>query len=92
MATKKKQTFTNKAADNLAVIYARFSPGPRQTEQSIEGQVRDCKAYAEQMGLKIVGIYADTISPALILRIEMNLTASLQMPKRGSFTILLYGK
>ena len=59
MATKKKQTFTNKAADNLAVIYARFSPGPRQTEQSIEGQVRDCKAYAEQMGLKIVGIYAD---------------------------------
>lgn len=59
MATKKKPQFINKAAENLAVIYARFSPGPRQTEQSIEGQVRDCKAYAEQMGLKIVGIYAD---------------------------------
>lgn len=59
MAAKKKQTYTNDAADNLAVIYARFSPGPRQTEQSIEGQVRDCKAYADQMGLKIIDIYAD---------------------------------
>lgn len=59
MATKKKQIFVNEAADNLAVIYARFSPGPRQTEQSIDGQVRDCKAYAEKMGLKIVEIYAD---------------------------------
>ena len=87
MATKKKPNFINKAADNLAVIYARFSPGPRQTEQSIEGQVRDCKAYAEQMEFMQI-----TISPALILRIEMILTASLQMPKKVSFTILLYGK
>ncbi len=57
--TKKKEMFVNDAADNLAVIYARFSPGPRQTEQSIEGQVRDCKEYAEKNGLKIVDIYAD---------------------------------
>lgn len=42
-----------------AVIYARYSPGPRQTDQSIEGQVRDCEAYAKEKGIKIVKIYAD---------------------------------
>ena len=44
---------------NRAVIYARYSEGPRQTEQSIEGQVADCTAYAERNGLVVVGIYAD---------------------------------
>ena len=28
------------------VIYARYSAGPKQTDQSIEGQVADCTAYA----------------------------------------------
>ena len=41
------------------VIYARYSEGPRQTDQSIEGQVADCRAYAEQKGIDVVGIYAD---------------------------------
>lgn len=41
-----------------AVIYARFSSA-RQQEQSIDGQVRYCKQYAEQRGYEIVGIYAD---------------------------------
>lgn len=42
-----------------AVIYARYSPGPNQTEQSIEGQVRECTKYAEQHDLRIVGHYID---------------------------------
>lgn len=42
-----------------AVIYARYSPGPNQTEQSIEGQVRECTKYAEQHDLRIVGTYVD---------------------------------
>ncbi len=41
-----------------AVIYARYS-SDRQTEQSIEGQVRDCKSYAEEHGITIVGTYID---------------------------------
>ena len=41
------------------VIYARYSEGPRQTDQSIEGQVADCKAYAEQHGIDVIGVYAD---------------------------------
>lgn len=41
------------------VIYARYSAGPRQTDQSIEGQVRVCKAFCEQKGLTVVGEYCD---------------------------------
>ena len=35
---------------NKAVIYARYS-SDSQTEQSIEGQMRVCKEYAERNGL-----------------------------------------
>ena len=56
---KKYNKMLDADAENKAVIYARFSPGPRQTEQSIEGQVRDCTAYAESKGLNILNIYAD---------------------------------
>ena len=42
-----------------AVIYARHSPGPRQTVQSIEGQVRDCMAYAKENNITVLDVYAD---------------------------------
>lgn len=41
-----------------AVIYARYS-SHNQTEQSIEGQLRDCYAFAEREGLQVVGEYID---------------------------------
>lgn len=41
------------------VIYARYSPGPNQTDQSIEGQLRDCYEYAEKNGIQIIEVYAD---------------------------------
>lgn len=41
-----------------AVIYARYS-SERQTEQSIEGQVRVCTEYAEREGITIVNSYID---------------------------------
>lgn len=41
------------------VIYARYSEGGKQTEQSIEGQVRECKEYAKAQGLTIVDKYID---------------------------------
>ena len=44
---------------NNAVIYARYSAGPRQTDQSIEGQIADCTRYAEQNGLVVSKVYAD---------------------------------
>ena len=41
-----------------AVIYARYSSSS-QREESIEGQVKECTAYAERNGYNIIGTYAD---------------------------------
>lgn len=41
-----------------AVIYARYS-SDRQTEQSIEGQLRVCTEYAERNEITIVDTYVD---------------------------------
>ena len=41
-----------------AIIYARYS-SERQSEQSIEGQLRVCNEFAEHNGLRIVGTYID---------------------------------
>jgi DNA invertase Pin-like site-specific DNA recombinase len=40
-------------------LYARYSAGPRQTDQSIEGQVRVCTDYCKQKNFTIVEVYAD---------------------------------
>ena len=41
-----------------AVIYARYS-SDKQREESIEGQIRECTAYAEKNGITIVKHYID---------------------------------
>ena len=41
-----------------AVIYARYS-SDSQREASIEGQLRDCKDYAEKNGITVVGTYIE---------------------------------
>ena len=41
-----------------AVIYARYS-SHGQTEQSIEGQLRDAYAWAKQQGMTVIGEYID---------------------------------
>ena len=41
-----------------AVIYARFS-SDRQREESIEGQLRECREYAKKNGITIVHEYID---------------------------------
>lgn len=41
-----------------AVIYARYSSS-HQREESIEGQVRECTAYAKKQGLNVIQVYAD---------------------------------
>ena len=44
--------------EKRAVIYARFSSA-KQREESIEGQVRECKYFAEHEGYTILKVYAD---------------------------------
>ena len=41
-----------------AVIYARYSSSS-QTEQSIEGQLRVCKEFAERNGYVVINNYID---------------------------------
>ena len=41
-----------------AVIYARYS-SDRQRDESIEGQIRECRKYAKRENLNIIKIYAD---------------------------------
>lgn len=45
------------------VIYARFSCD-NQREESIEGQIRECKIFAERNGIDIVGQYIDRAKSA----------------------------
>lgn len=42
-----------------AVIYARYSAGPNQTDVSIEGQEKICSAYIHRHGYAYAGMYAD---------------------------------
>lgn len=41
------------------VIYARYSQGSGQTDQSLEGQLRDCRKYAIEHGILVVEEYLD---------------------------------
>lgn len=40
------------------VIYARYS-SDNQREESIEGQLRECKAFAEKNDIQIIDTYID---------------------------------
>lgn len=46
------------ATGNNAVIYARYS-SDKQSEQSIEGQLRVCNEYAQKCGFRVIGEYID---------------------------------
>jgi len=41
------------------VIYARHSPGPKQNEHSIEGQLKVCNEYAQRNNLNVIETYID---------------------------------
>lgn len=45
------------------VIYARYS-SDNQREESIEGQLRECRAFAERSGITVVGEYLDRAKSA----------------------------
>ena len=45
-----------------AVIYARYS-SDNQREESIEGQLRECGAFAERKGYTVIKTYAEERFP-----------------------------
>ena len=62
MSSTKKSTATNDATNlnsKLRVtIYARYSSDD-QREESIEGQLRECKEYAERQNMVVISTYVD---------------------------------
>ena len=51
-------TKNNTRTAEIGVIYARYS-STGQREESIEGQLRDCHAFADRYGITVVGEYCD---------------------------------
>lgn len=58
MAEQAAHDFTKGCVIMKAVIYARYS-SDNQREESIEGQLRECKEYAERNGITVLGTYID---------------------------------
>ncbi len=60
---KKKKEVIIPEGEAKAVLYCRYS-SENQTENSIEGQRRDCTDYAKRYGMTIVGEYVDRAKSA----------------------------
>jgi len=73
-----------------AVIYARYSSSG-QREESIEGQLRDCREYAKKNGLLVVGEYIDK---ALTGRTDKrpDFQRMLRDSERGAFKVVICWK
>ena len=72
------------------VIYARYSSSG-QREESIEGQIRECREYAERFGINIVGEYCDyALSGKTDKRPEFQ--RLIKDSAKGQFTVVLLWK
>lgn len=75
-----------------AVIYARYSSSG-QREESIEGQERECRAYAEKNDMIVVGAYEDhakTASKEIEKRVQLN--KMMYDSGKGLFDVILVWK
>ena len=77
-------------SNTTAVIYARFS-SDNQREESIDGQVRACRGYADQNGLNIIKIYADHAKTGTNDK-RPEFQRMIQDAKDGKFAVLLVHK
>ena len=74
------------------VIYARYSPGPDQTERSIEGQVADCQAYADRNDIDVVGVYADRHVSGRSVKGRMEFQKMIKDAEKGLFDCVVTWK
>lgn len=81
-----------KEVNCVAVIYARFS-SDRQREESIEGQVRECREYAEKQGIRIVGEYIDrALSASKETEKRLDFLRMIEDSAKGTFNTVLVWK
>lgn len=74
------------------VIYARYSEGSHQTDQSIEGQVADCRAFAERNSVRIVEVYADRHVSGKSTAGRSDFLRMIQDAKKGKFDCCIVWK
>ena len=81
-----------KEANDVAVIYARFS-SDRQREESIEGQLRECHEYAKKQGIRIVGEYIDrALSASKDTEKRLDFLRMIEDSAKGTFNTVLVWK
>lgn len=73
-----------------AVIYARYS-SDKQTEQSIEGQLRHCSEYAKRCGYTLVGSYIDRAASGTTDRRE-KFQQMIEDSRKGQFQYIIVWK
>lgn len=74
------------------VIYARYSEGPHQTDRSIDGQVADCKAFAERNEIQIIEVYADRGISGKSVAGRTEFMRMIQDAKKGRFECCIVWK
>jgi len=87
MMVRKKNAAPQK---NTAAIYARFS-SHNQREESLDAQIRACRAYAESKGLSVVEVYSDSAKTGTTAERE-NFQRMLEDSGKGQFSILIVHK
>lgn len=75
-----------------AVIYARFS-SDKQREESIDGQLRECKEYAARNKINVVGEYIDrALSASKETEKRLDFQRMISDSAKGNFQIVLVWK
>ena len=75
-----------------AVIYARFS-SDRQREESIEGQIRECREYAEKNGIRVIDTYIDrALSASKNVEKRLDFQRMIRDSRKHLFDIVLIWK
>ena len=69
--------------EQIGVIYARYSSSG-QRDESIEGQLRDCHAFAERYNIRIIEEYCDRARRVADIYVEKQqlVTAGLEQARR----------
>lgn len=74
-----------------AVIYARFS-SDMQREESIDAQVRACKAYCQRKGYAVVGVYSDEAKSGRSTVNRDGYNRMLADAVQGDFDVIIFHK
>ena len=73
------------------VIYARYS-STGQREESVEGQLRECKAFAERKGIAIVGSYIDRAISGRDAENRLEFQRLIKDSAKGLFDVIIVWK